>query len=57
MFGYMVALKKRKSEAAASHFTWEEREAMEQKVDAIDATEVNAAEAITQCALEIAAAT
>jgi hypothetical protein len=57
MFGREVVLKKREIEAAASHFTWEKREAMRQKLDAIDAAKANAAKAITQCALETAAAT
>jgi hypothetical protein len=56
MFGREVALKKREMEAATSHFTREEREAMRQKLDAMDAAEANAAEAIAQCALETAAA-
>ncbi len=57
MFGCKVALKKRETEAAASHFTREEREAMQQKLDAMDAAEANAAKAIAQYALESAAAT
>ena len=36
MFGREVALKKRELEAAAGHFTWEERDAMQQKLDAMD---------------------
>ena len=56
MFGCDVVLKKRKLEAAASHSTREEREAMQQKLDAIDAAKAKAAKAITQCALETAAA-
>jgi hypothetical protein len=43
-------------EAAASRFTREEREDMQQKLDAMDAAKANAAKAITQCALETAAA-
>jgi hypothetical protein len=39
--------KKRELEAAASHFTWEKRHVMQQKLDAIIATEANAAKAIT----------
>ncbi len=56
MFGRKVALKKRELEAAASHITWEERDAMQQKLDAINAAKANAAKGITQCALETAAA-
>jgi hypothetical protein len=37
MFGCVVALKMRELEAAAGHFTWEEREATQRKLDAIDA--------------------
>ena len=37
MFGREVALKKRELEAAAGHFTWEEREATQRKLDAINA--------------------
>ncbi len=36
MFGREVALKKRELEAAASHFTQEERAAMRRKLEAID---------------------
>jgi hypothetical protein len=52
MFGRKAVLKKRELEAAADHFTWEEREATQEKLDAI-----NGAEAIIQCgtALETAA--
>ncbi len=57
MFGRKVALKKRELEAAASHFTWEERVAMQQNLDAMDASEADAAEAITRCSLETASAT
>jgi hypothetical protein len=39
MFGREVVMKKRELEAAAGHFTWEEREAMQRKLDAIDAAE------------------
>ncbi len=48
MFRCEVAPKKRELEAAADHFTREEREAMGQKLDAIDA-----AKAITQCGTEL----
>jgi hypothetical protein len=44
MFGREVVLKKRELEAAAGHFTWEEREAMQRKLDAIDAAESAASE-------------
>jgi hypothetical protein len=37
MFGREVALEKRELEAAAGHFTWEEREATQRKLDAINA--------------------
>ncbi len=57
MFGCKVVLKRRKMEAAASHFTWEEREVMQHKLDAMDATKADATKAIAQCALETAAAT
>jgi hypothetical protein len=56
MFGCEVALKKREKEAVTSHFTGEEREAMGQKLDAMDAAKANAAKAIAQCAWETAAA-
>jgi hypothetical protein len=52
----IVARKKRELEAVAGHFTWEERDAMQQKLNAIDASGADAAKAITQCALETAAA-
>ncbi len=57
MFGCKVEPKKSELEAAASNFTWEERKAMQQKLDAMDAAKANTAKAITQCALETAAAT
>ncbi len=56
MFGCKVVLKKRELKAAASHFTQEEREAMQQKLDAMDAAKADTAKAITQCKLETAAA-
>jgi hypothetical protein len=56
MFGRTVALKKMEMEAAASRFPWEEREAMQQKLDAMDADKADAAKAIAQCALETSAA-
>jgi hypothetical protein len=41
MFGRKVALKKRGLEAAVGHFTWEERDAMQQKLDAINAAKAD----------------
>ena len=43
MFGREVALKKRELEAAASHFTREERAAMRRKLEAMDEAEDTAA--------------
>ncbi len=39
MFGREVAPKKRELEAVAGHLTWEGREAMQQKLDAINGAE------------------
>jgi hypothetical protein len=47
MLGHKMALKKRELEAAASHFTQEERDAMQQKLDAIYAIKDSTAKAIT----------
>ncbi len=46
MFGREVALKKRELEAAAGHFTWEERKAMQRKLDAINAAKSAASEEV-----------
>ncbi len=43
MFGCEVALKKRELEAAASHFTQEERAAMRRKLEAMDEAKDTAA--------------
>ena len=45
MYGREVALKKRELDAAAHKLTWEEREALRQKLDAMDAAEMVADEA------------
>jgi hypothetical protein len=44
-YGRKMALKKRALEAAADNFSWEERDAMQQKWDAMDV--MDAEEAIT----------
>jgi hypothetical protein len=44
-YGRKMALKKRELEAAADNFSWEERDAMRQKFDVMDAMDVE--EAIT----------
>ena len=41
VFGRQVALKKRELEVAACHFSREERDAMRQRLDAMDASEAN----------------
>jgi hypothetical protein len=38
-YGHELALKKRELEAAADHFSWEEQDAMRQKLDAMAAKE------------------
>jgi hypothetical protein len=45
MYGREVALKKREMDAAAHKITREEREALQQKLDAMDAAEMDADEA------------
>jgi hypothetical protein len=45
MYGREVALKKRELDAAAHKLTREEREALRQKLDIMDAEEMDAAEA------------
>jgi hypothetical protein len=45
MYGREVALKKRELDAAAHKLTREEREALRQKLDAMDAAEMDADEA------------